>query len=517
MKPILPQLAGIDAAGVALTPDLETHLQSLGFDTVAAYSAWCQRHGFSIRTDKHWHERARERYFSSQAQILGRQAQGRREARHPRDALRAVFTSRASGTEQVQQHLRLIRDVLATIIDDSVREAFERLVLRAEAGTRLLTINRVLRRYHPGDPRVGTGGLAPNSAHFDNHGSPGTNDTWIDGLAALAHQYQAWIRPLDQWRPGSHNPRRQFASLARHLLVKYPVPAFMDSVWFKGQTEEAVREMALFRLIGSGGSLRTAELPLPMTRKMIHHFLHAPDHCTVEMAVRWGQVRGMGGTVSDARAILSTRLAHQFEHDEFWATVIRAYIAAPLAYGHWAIAPVVDYIHERRFADEEGAVPRGGEFSMKGRTFASLRREMHDWHRELAKPKSRPSVEWLPCGIDEFEWHEATDDMAGRRCWTIRELLSSAELEKEGQVMRHCVVAYARQCETYRSSIWSLAVESANGQSRRMLTIEVEIRSRRIVQVRGKRNRFPDARAAQVVARWAEQQGLHVDRRMLRV
>ena len=52
-------------------------------------------------------------------------------------------------------------------------------------------------------------------------------------LVRLNDQRHRWVRPLSSWKVTSHNRRRQFSSLIRHLLARYPVPAFMDSVWFR--------------------------------------------------------------------------------------------------------------------------------------------------------------------------------------------------------------------------------------------------------------------------------------------
>ena len=55
---------------------------------------------------------------------------------------------------------------------------------------------------------------------------------------------------------------------------------------------------------------------------MAHFFLQAPDHFTVEMALRWGQVRGFGGSEVLASAVAATRLGRSFEHENFWQTVL---------------------------------------------------------------------------------------------------------------------------------------------------------------------------------------------------
>jgi len=90
-------------------------------------------------------------------------------------------------------------------------------------------------------------------------------NTFIDALSALAKHHDSWLRPVEQWDPQTHNSRRQFSSLARHLLAKYPVPGFIDSVWFKENTPEAERQQDWFMQIGGGNSPRHLDLPVRLT------------------------------------------------------------------------------------------------------------------------------------------------------------------------------------------------------------------------------------------------------------
>src|SRR5262249_28045910 len=106
----------------------------------------------------------------------------------------------------------------------------------------------------------------------------------IEGLFTLACHHADWLRPVEEWTPDSHNARRQFGSLARHLLARYPVPAFMDTAWFEGHVEivrlqepaeiawfercaeRAARHQHWFKHIGGGQNIRAAELPLSLTK-----------------------------------------------------------------------------------------------------------------------------------------------------------------------------------------------------------------------------------------------------------
>ena len=51
--------------------------------------------------------------------------------------------------------------------------------------------------------------------------------------------------------------------------------------------------------------------------------MQAPADLTVEAALRWGQIHGLGGNERLARAVIVTRLGADYEHDDFWASVLR--------------------------------------------------------------------------------------------------------------------------------------------------------------------------------------------------
>jgi hypothetical protein len=104
----------------------------------------------------------------------------------------------------------------------------------------------------------------------------------------------------------------------------------MDSVWFLGNGREAVRQQGWFLHAATGQNIRTADLPLPFTKRMAHQFMEAPAGLTVEAALRWGQIHGFGSTERLARAIIGTRLGTDFEHDDFWTTVLQFFIANPM-------------------------------------------------------------------------------------------------------------------------------------------------------------------------------------------
>ena len=326
-----------------------------------------------------------------------------------------------------------------------------------------------------------------------------------------------WLCLVEDWIPTGDSPMPQFGSLALHLFARYPVPAFMTSVWLRGQDAEFVRQRSWYKHIGLGRNIRTADLPLPYTKMMAHRFLQAPDHFTVEMALRWGQVRGLGGSEVLARAVSGTRLGRSFEHEDFWQTVVHFFV------NEWSldlvhVGPIVDYLNDQRFVPqdifiEEGELGQPGppqpHLTMKGRTQRSLLRQVEEWHKRLRQRPGAKPVHWERSDIGEFHYVEKDGQDQQPQTWTIRELLSSDELYREGLAMQHCVASYVRACSGKASSIWSMKYEN-HERRHRVMTIEVDMKRRMICQARRRSNARPNGRAREILGQWARQERLTI-------
>jgi len=194
--------------------------------------------------------------------------------------------------------------------------------------------------------------------------------------------------------------------------------------------------------------------------------------------------------------------------------VLQFFIANPmLDLAH--VGPIIDYVNQRRFMSQDvfvapGVVERRGppqpNFTMKGRTPASLLRQVEAWHRTLTKTQ-QPQAQWPRSGIDNFEFVEGTERGDNLKIWTVTELRSAKALAAEGRAMKHCVASYAQSCASGACSIWALEVETFEGRSK-ILTIEVENGARLICQARGKCNMLPGEKHRGILRRWAEQAGL---------
>ena len=336
---------------------------------------------------------------------------------------------------------------------------------------------------------------------FPQYGRQGHN-TYAAALQRIALYQRSQVRELSDWRCRTHNAGRQFASLVRHLFARYGVPPFMDSVWFR----ESDGWITWFIAVGQGKNIRQVDdFTLPFTKKMAHHMMQSPATFTIEEAMRYGQILGLGGDDRAFAAVLETTMPgpeQDTHHHAFWATVLQWFVNHPmLDTAHYG--PIVDYIRHRKFVPvgaviEDNRVVRRGipdpEFSMKGRTVEALLRDVDAWHGHLGKTGRRQLVTWKPCGRD---WQFVQKSRKEVHIWTVKEVTNSYELAEEGRCMRHCVYTYLASCVRRHSAIFSLRCDDE-----RRLTVELRLPDLAIRQARGKSNRLPTAEEQTFLARW---------------
>jgi hypothetical protein len=502
------QAAQAEAEATAEEAELLEHARALGLATLDEYAAWCRAHDLSAATRKTRQQRQQERRLADRERGRSALAEARRHSRRPGETIQAIERGQVARDELRSRALERIFDLFAALGPVApAREALLRLLLHVEARAKLLATEPVFR-------------------HLGNE--PG--NSYLEALATLAGHHRDWLRPVEEWRPDSHSPRRQFGSLARHLLGRYPVPAFMDAAWFVGNRVEAAHQQGWFRHIGVGQNIRTAAgVPFPLTKRMAHHFLEAPDDSPIEAALRWGQVLGMGGEEPLVRAVVATRLGEEFEHEAFWATVLQFFVNNPML-DTACVGPIVDYVHHQKFVPREIVGPDGQalpaeppqpEFSMKGRTVPALLARVEVWHAQLAREARQPGDRWAPSGIAGFHRVEGDAKSGNVLSWSIREVLTRQELITEGKALNHCVRSYARSCLKGTISIWSLQMEDCQQSAgRHVMTIAVQNKGRVINQARGKANALPGStkggdrlrRAGAIMRQWAEQEGLSIAR-----
>ena len=464
-------------AQVTVTPN---HIESLGLHTVEEYRTWCLEHGLGDALNKSAKKLGREVQL---AELEGTKQQLRR----PREVIARIAAGQVGANDLKAEYLVRIQSRFAELNGDATsREFLVRLLLHVEAHGDLLNT-------WTANPRMGE---QPRNCY-------------VEGLISLSRHGSDWMRPVEDWRAASRNKRRQFSSLARHLLARYDPPAFMDSAWFVADDCEARTQQNWFKHVGRGHNIRTADVPLGLSKRMAHCFLEAPDDLTIVEALRRGQIVGQGGDGDLVKAVVATRLGRSFEQEDFWGTVIRFFVRQEML-DPACIARIVDYLQARKYEHREVAHPDGSthreeppepNLSMKSRSVIKLLRQVDAWYEHRTKEAALPAGQWQGVGAGGLAFSEE-DESTGRTLrWTIDEIVTNRALLAEGKAMSHCVVSYARSCSRGATSIWSMQVK-VNNRQRHVMTIAVDNKRGVITQARGRFNAHQDSElASQALAR----------------
>ncbi|XEY25641.1 PcfJ domain-containing protein [Candidatus Uabimicrobium helgolandensis] len=331
--------------------------------------------------------------------------------------------------------------------------------------------------------------------------------SFVKSLRAVISHRNSWINSFFIWKPekcGSAN--RQFYCLLTHLFAKYPVPSFMMSIWFEDPSPDVIRKQNWFKHIGSGQNLRTVnDLPLRFTKKMSHYFVHAPGDLSINQALRWSQVRGMGGDEVLADLVVCSRIGNNFDNENFWEKLIVILCNSECLPYH-KISEIIDYVYQAKFTD---TIVLESNFSLKGQTDNSLLNKVNNWHRFLSlevyyHTKYRS---WKQSGINGYNQQDSTLKFCKL---SIDELQNNWSLIEEGRKMRNCVANYIPKCLRGTTSIWSMAILKQNIR-KRIMTIEIDNDQKLICQAKMKCNQAPDRDSLEALQCWADKEGLKVE------
>ena len=306
--------------------------------------------------------------------------------------------------------------------DDVLRRAFARLLTAVQSRSPLLR------------PQTGGGGRSwEQPAHF------------VKGLLALSRHHRDWVREPDTWQPPQVSPREVFRSLCLQLLATHTVPPFMTSVWLLDEARRARQQQTWFKHVARGNSIRGAAIPGRLNKKMAYCFSQAPDHYSVDAALRWGE----SCCVREPKGRNANRLT----------------------------------------------------------TRRRLKRQSRNRNRACSL------AAWKPVPIADFRYVELAKHKWSHLAWTIEQILDDSSLIAEGDTMCHCVAAYSDLCADGTTSIWSMKSHGTLTYHR-ILTIEVDPKTRTIIQARGLRNAPHAERARRVMSMWAERERLVVADRL---
>lgn len=470
------------------------HLKKLAFDNTDEYLRWCECNGFARTLNKSAKDRQNEHLH---ALAVGPGWRRLPESMHhlkirvageAQNVEEKIFSGQLTMQHVVEKQYRPLAKAVAKLAGAS----FDR---HQHTLRRLLTLCR----------ERGAGLFIYAGRPF-----PGCRDSTIaEALALVAMDAQNWIRAPEDWWPPKGSHFDCFRDLVSHLYAKHAIPEFLVRFWFQDDVSHFDFSLRVFRHIAAGHSIRTIATGLTYSKRMSHFFLNAPARLSVRQAIRWGQVRGMGGSEQLADAVANSVLGADFSNEAFWNSVIDWLIKNPL--NPSLVGPAIRYLNNQKFGvgnlvrcvrDHRGRIRRETmavaqpNLTMKGRTPRSLTRDINRFQCFEQVYGRLSEYVWVESGIPSFMHQDADGDV-----WTITELLGSGALVQEGQRMSHCVGEYANDCLDGESTIWSMCRLAAGG-TKHALTIEVDPDTREIIQARGFANRWPSNSELEILKKW---------------
>jgi PcfJ-like protein len=334
------------------------------------------------------------------------------------------------------------------------------------------------------------------------------------------------LRDAWAWRPliKTRNAARLRLAAARYLFARYPVAEHLEQIWVDcgglGRDEIMLRKRWFIVAAGGGSLYREGAGPW-LSRREVHAFLNPLGSLRFEEAIWQAIARSYSNDPGIALRIARSGIA-QTPRPElgFWREVARFFCAHPTTLEE--MNDLRDYLAD--------CYRRNPEFTLKGRTLASLGRQMHEWHRELEaigrieaarrraeaararargqalEPEAAGGGSWPGAAIANWSWSPAVKDRSKREEYLVIQLRTAADLVAETRAMRHCAASYAAKCIAGHASIWSLRRRAA-GNTERFLTIELD-RQHRATQVRGLANRTPRTEERKLLERWAKARGI---------
>ncbi|WFU27976.1 PcfJ domain-containing protein [Bradyrhizobium sp. CB1717] len=333
------------------------------------------------------------------------------------------------------------------------------------------------------------------------------------------------VRDASAWKPRlkTRDVARLRLGAARYLFARYPVAEHLEQIWIDGAglgIHEIVLRKRWYIVAASGGSLYAAGAAEWLSRKEVHAFLNPLGKVGFEAAIWQAIARTYASDPGVAMQIARSRITQtpRAEHG-FWREVVRFFCAHPTTVEE--MDDLRDYL--------AACYRRDPEFSLKGRSLASLGRLMREWHHDLeeiarieaarrraeaAQNRAHRSAtgpvddSWPGAAIADWSWSPSSKVRGRREDYVVVQLRTAADLVAETRSMRHCVATYASKCIAGHASIWSLRRRAA-GAPDRLLTIELDRRAR-AVQVRGFANRVPHPEECKILERWAQARGIEL-------
>jgi len=299
----------------------------------------------------------------------------------------------------------------------------------------------------------------------------------------------------------------QIHKLFEYLFVKYEDPYFLS----KNLNNLGLIELEALMMILQGNNIRHYEkLPFYLSRKESFLLINSiPVNLKFEDSILERSIICAKLLLSNTSypkllfPFLSFSKVFEFQVAKFhsnigyWRSVFDLMCQINWRRSTLSLQEYIDYFEYKKYTEDPN-------YNLNHRTINSISRSIYRWHKfsEYLRNKETLSLRWK--GVKEQDLQIKHKKVK----YVIKQITTAQNLYKESEEMKHCAFSYVESCVHGRTSIWSIR-KVVNSVHQPYLTIEV--RKNKIIQIAGKRNRFPNRTDYEVIMLWAHEVGFVVN------
>jgi hypothetical protein len=205
------------------------------------------------------------------------------------------------------------------------------------------------------------------------------------------------LRAPTDWRCRikSRSEEKRFLDLVRFSFARYRVAPHLEQAWIAEIDDDFVDRIVApnpadlprtnapdmrrwYLVAAQGGSLYRQEAHRWLSKQECHHFLTAPAGVgSLRQAMWYAVARAQTESREAALKVARSKVAGYSIASTWWKEAARFFARNPIAVHE--IDDLVDFLFVARQED--------AAFTLKGRTLATLRRRMEDWHARCARAR----------------------------------------------------------------------------------------------------------------------------------
>lgn len=329
-------------------------------------------------------------------------------------------------------------------------------------------------------------------------------DTLMIGLIASNSKY--WIREMKDFSFKSKNIHKTIEALLNFMFFKFPLVdneklIVHDLCVFKNY----LKTKSLYKSIKNSNSY------IKLSKKQVYKFRDFPFTNKNKKFETYIKELYLNDVIQNKE--IAKSLLHKTEQDTLidFAFYVKNKIVNNEFFEKSEIAPLFDYVvyKKREYKNERR------DFKLSSYDLDTLYNEMLEWHVLTTKSKNVSKKKWDSCSFAKgYEHYQYKDENIGQvnvhnyMYEGIVELNTQFLLKEEGTNLKHCVGSYSNRCISGGIAIFSYRKKEYSAHNiQSQLTIEIN-KNKEIVQIRGKKNRYPTVTEKNKIAAWAKKEKL---------